>query len=811
MTTPTAPFVAPATPVDISRCEHEPVRIPGAIQPHGALLVLRAADLTVVGSSENIGVLLGLAPSALLGRHVTCLAHVADMGELSGGLGQDRVEQDNPFKVAAHGGRRLNAIVHRQNDRVLVELEPEDDAPAFRTSHVFSRVRQSLVRLCAAGDLGELCRRAAREVRELTGFDRVIVYAFQPDWSGRVVAEDSVDGVARYLDLRFPNSDIPSQARALYAECRLRMIPTSTYVPARMLMSQEGPPLDLTHASLRSISPVHLEYMRNMGVTASLGISIMLGDRLWGLITCNHESGVRFIPYEARAACGMLGEIVSSLVAQKEGVAVAEGRSAYLARQARIIQLVVQDRDPVSGLTEHTPSLLDVTDSTGAVLLYKNELHAIGKTPPRSDLTPLLSWIRAQGGGTVAADSLPECYAPAQAWRDVGCGLVATPVLFPDSGGAPSHDTWLLWFRPEVVQTVSWGGDPRKVSGAIDAERLHPRKSFDRWREEVHFKSIPFEPREIAAAESLARELIDVVLEIEASRRVREQSAAAAEEAHQRGKIETATSVLHDLGNALTGIGGAVVEARRHAADAAVTENLARTVQFLKPSTVALDRLLGGSRGQSLVALLEAMAVASERGKRGALAAFERIANYLTHANEILSIQRSYAGAGSDGARGRVRVDRVLADVRAMASGSVEARGGVLTIKPTAGPVPTVRVDRSRLMSVLLNLTKNAAEALDDLPPGRSPWVTLAYSRAPGGGLVIAVCDGGRGFEQDTATRLFDDGFSTKERGSGIGLGSCRRIVESLGGRITLTSEGPGTGARAEITLPRGAIVDEEN
>jgi chemotaxis family two-component system sensor kinase Cph1 len=810
----TAPAVTPGTRVDISHCEHEPVRIPGAIQPHGVLLVLSAGDLTVVGSSDNTRSLLGVAPSELLGRHVTRLAPVVDARELAHGLGQERVEEDNPFKVTVQGGRRLNAMVHRQGERVLVELEPEDEAPEFRTSHVYNRVRQSLVRLRAAADLSDLCRCAAREVRELTGFDRVIVYAFQPDWSGRVVAEDCVDGRTRYLDLRFPTSDIPSQARALYAECRLRMIPTSTYVPARLLMAQDGDPLDLTHASLRSISPVHLEYMRNMGVTASLGLSILLGDRLWGLITCNHESGGRFVPYEARVACGLLGEIISSLVAQKEGVAVAEGRAAYLARQARIVQLVVQDRDLVSGLTEHSPSLLDVTDSTGAVLLYKNEFHAIGKTPPRAHLAPLVSWIRGEGGGTVATDTLPERYAPAHAWKDVGCGLVATPVLFGPrggSGGVASQDTWLLWFRPEVLQTVSWGGDPRKPSDAVDADRLHPRKSFERWREEVHLKSIPFAPHEIAAAESLARELVDVVLEIEASQRVREQSAAAAEEAHQRGKIETATSVLHDLGNALTGIGGAVVEARRHAADAAVTDNLARTVQFLKPSTVALDRVLGGSRGQSLVTLLEAMAGASERGQRGALSAFDRIADYLTHANEILRIQRSYATAGSDGARGRVRIDRVLADVRSMALSSVQARGGTLTIEPAAGPAPTVRVDRSRLMSVLLNLAKNAAEALDDLPAGRSPWVTLAYARAPDGGLVVTVRDGGGGFDPTTAIRLFDDGFSTKDRGSGIGLGSCRRIVESLGGRITVTSDGLGTGARAEIILPRGAIVDEKD
>jgi light-regulated signal transduction histidine kinase (bacteriophytochrome) len=520
--TPDGHVAAPAPPVDISNCDREPVRVPGAVQPHGALLVVDGRDLTVVTASESTADLFGLAPRELLGRDVACLALAADVEALTRALRDERVEDHNPVKVELRSGRRLNAIMHRQGERVVVEFEPDDDAPEFRSSYLLNRVYQSLTLLRAAADLGSLCARAARYVRDLTGFDRVIVYAFQPDWTGKVVAEDCADGAPRYLDLRFPASDIPGQARALYAECRLRMIPTSTYAPAPLVTLTDGPPLDLTHACLRSISPVHLEYMRNMGVTASMGISIMDGDRLWGLITCNHESGERFVPYQARAACGLLGDAVSSLVSQKEGIGMAEGRAASLDTQARLVQFIVQGGDVVHGLTAHKPSLVDVVESTGAALSHNGEVHVVGRTPPRSELEALLAWIEQQGSDTLVVESLPERYPRAHAWKDVACGIVASAVSFGDSS-VVSQKTWLLWFRPEVVQTVTWGGDPRKPAAEGD-DRLHPRKSFERWREDVHLKSLRFAAREIAAARSFAADLVDVVLEVEASRQIREKS-----------------------------------------------------------------------------------------------------------------------------------------------------------------------------------------------------------------------------------------------------------------------------------------------
>lgn len=298
----------------------------------------------------------------------------------------------------------------------------------------------------------------------------------------------------------------------------------------------------------------------------------------------------------------------------------------------------------------------------------------------------------------------------------------------------------------------------------------------------------------------------DVTAAVEREARYRE---AVAAEAHQRGKTETATAILHDLGNALTGIGGRAVEARRQLTAVTVTQNLARTVSFLEPHEGRLDDALGAGRGKGLLTLLRSMRDAAEAARAGGLASLEKMTAHLAHAQELLSIQRAYAGSGSAASRGRVSVERVLADVQSMMDGALSNRGGALVVAAPAARLPPVRVDRSKLMSVLLNLVKNAAEACDELPSGSAPRVELAAAIEADGGLSITVRDTGPGFGADRAARLFEDGFSTKERGSGVGLGACRKIIESLDGRLTLTSEGPGTGALATLFLPREVVTHD--
>jgi len=483
------------------------------------LVVVDANDLRVVAVSENADRLLPHAAAELLGRHVAALAATDARAELTLALSRSDVERHNPLRLTTAGGAIVRVVAHRHDSRILLECET---APDPEDGHVYGAVQGSLVRLRGSTGLRDLCERAATELRELTGFDRVLVYAFQPDWTGEVVAEACARGNERYLGLRFPASDIPSQARALYTACRLRSVPSASYTPAGLLLAPGERPVDLTHAQLRSVSPLHLEYMRNMGVTASLGLSLMDGDRLWGLLTCNHESGAKATSYDVRTACALLGDVVSSLLARQTSLDVAEERTRFLEVQAQLVRHVVQTGDVVEGLTTHSPSLLDVTDSRGAAVFYGSEVHAIGATPPREALLDLSAWLDQQSEDLLVTESLPSIYPPAHAWRDVGCGLVAARI--PLAGRrVVTENSWLLWFRPEVVQTIAWGGQPVKRE-SIEG-RLHPRRSFERWQEEVHLKSVPFLGRDIAAAESLAASLSDVILDLEASRKISETAA----------------------------------------------------------------------------------------------------------------------------------------------------------------------------------------------------------------------------------------------------------------------------------------------
>lgn len=378
--------------------------------------------------------------------------------------------------------------------------------------------------------------------------------------------------------------------------------------------------------------------------------------------------------------------------------------------------------------------------------------------------------------------------------RLMSAGAVALLVPLSDSGSIDDVFALLEQHAPDFGERLrgAMAGPLRRLSGLrINCDAAPPRPAS--WLE---VSAVPFD-------DGYALALQDVTAAVDQEARYR---AAIAEEAHQRGKIETAVGILHDLGNALTGIGGCVVEARRVSGDAAVAQNLGRTATFLRPHEAALSTLLGAGRGKALVELFASMASAAERAQREALGHLEKITAYLTHAQEILAIQRAYAGAGADASEGRVSVERMLLDVQSMTAHLVEKRGGVMLIAPRTARLPEVRADRSKLMQVLLNLVKNAAEAMDELPPGSAPEVSLSAALTGDGGLSIAVRDTGPGFSRERGERLFEHGYSTKERGSGVGLGACRRIIESFGGGLTVTSGGSGEGALARIVLPREIV-----
>ncbi|RZA05121.1 MAG: GAF domain-containing protein, partial [Proteobacteria bacterium] len=306
---------------DVTNCDREPIHVPGAIQPHGFLLAIREPDLIIEQLGENLGAFLGQPAADLLGKKIEDLFTADTMQEIQGALCLPDVRSNNPL-TAQFIGREdsFTTTLHRHGETMILELEKATEADGAKRLDRYHRTRQAISKLRAARSLDELCATACEQVRSLTGLDRVVVYFFDRDWNGAVISESRSEGTESFMGLHFPASDIPRQARALYSQNWLRLIPNVSYaaspiVPA--LNPRTGAPLDLSFSILRSVSPLHIEYLNNMGLTASMSVSLMKGDQLWGLISCAGLNGPRYISFETRAACEFIGEVVSSLLAEK--------------------------------------------------------------------------------------------------------------------------------------------------------------------------------------------------------------------------------------------------------------------------------------------------------------------------------------------------------------------------------------------------------------------------------------------------------------------------------------------------------------
>ena len=484
----------PMTELDLEVCAAEPIQVPGAIQPHGVLLALDD-ELRVVRASANAADLLDRSVEELLGLplgEVLAEVPVADLAEPD-------LTLVNPMSLRLRSGAAVEGVASRSGGLVLLELEPVDAADeGFDTSYL--RIRALLQRLQRSATLEELVDVTAQEVRSLTGFDRVMVYRFDPEWNGEVVAEARREDLVPFLGLWYPAGDIPAQARALYAATWLRLIAAVDYEPAPILPTAtgaDGAPLDLGSSVLRSVSPIHLEYLRNMGVSSSMSISLKHGDRLWGLVACHHQDQAHRPPYRVRAVAELVGQLVSTLLpGVEESVSLERSLVVRSGRGAISDALAVRGTEALAELGDE---VLALTGATGAIVRTRGRQLVLGEVPP-PEAVPAI--VAAASNGPV--DSLAAIDPALAAVKDVASGALVTHV-------AGSPDQYVVWFRPELLQQVSWGGDPRsKVER--DGERISPRKSFDRWTETVRLRAESWDPVEVDAAAWLGRHLTDVLL-----------------------------------------------------------------------------------------------------------------------------------------------------------------------------------------------------------------------------------------------------------------------------------------------------------
>ncbi|MBD2431304.1 MULTISPECIES: sensor histidine kinase [Fischerella] len=499
--------------VDLTNCDKEPIHIPSCIQTHGVLLALQEPDLTILQVSDNTVAFFGLHPDELINQPLSRLLEPEQVEFLIDCLHQEDIQIVNPIEIninISQKGKLFDAIVHRQNKLLVLELEPHSSEKNNIYFRFYYLVKLAVSKLQSAKFVTEVSQIIAQEVRKITGFDRVMVYKFDQDWNGIVIAEDKQEYLPSYLDLHYPASDIPKQARELYRQNWLRIIPDADYQPTAIVptinpLTKE--PLDLSKSVLRSVSPIHIEYMHNMGVKASMSISLIKNNQLWGLIACHHQTP-KYIPYEIRNACEFLGQVTSLELTTKEDNEDSEAKIQTKSTLAKLVEYMSVEKNFIDGLINKQPNLLHLVYADGATICFNNELYLIGNTPEEQDIQKLLFWINKNvNEDFFYTDSLSKFYPESEKYKSIASGLIVISI-------SKHQNKYVLWFRPEVIQTVRWGGNPNKPvevskNGSV---RLSPRKSFELWKEVVRLTSLPWKSYEINAALELRSAIISMVV-----------------------------------------------------------------------------------------------------------------------------------------------------------------------------------------------------------------------------------------------------------------------------------------------------------
>ncbi|NMO16082.1 GAF domain-containing protein [Pyxidicoccus fallax] len=753
----------PPTPeLDLSQCDREPIHLLGGVQPHGVLLAFRPPDLTIAVVSANTEPLLGRSPQALLGQSITRVLDTPNLGRVRVGTAA------GPVRVSV-SGRPCSALLHDSDGLTVLELEPLTGEDARADEDALAAVHQLVSPLSAGRGTSSLLQSTADAVRALTGFDRVMVYRFHADWHGEVVAESRAEGVDSFMGMHFPASDIPVQARALYTLNPLRLIADVGARPVALVppvAPGSGRPLDLSGAALRSVSEVHIEYLRNMGVGASFSVSLLKDGTLWGLIACHHLAP-RHVSAARRQACEVLARLLSLQLTAEERGAREAARARRADLQGQLVTRLGEGPALATALESHRDLLLELTGATGVALLLGDVLDAeageapllFGKTPSGDEVRALGAWLATEAGAGAAfhTERLGARFPPLAARADVAAGLLAVRL-------DPEASRFVLWFRPEVARTVTWAGNPRKPAEPEPGHaRLHPRGSFDAWREEVRGASAPWTPADVEAAESFRGALVGVVL-----RHAAELSRLSRALVRSNAELESFSGTVgHDLKEPLRGIQqytSFFLEDHGDALDSEGREHLQSVLWLARRAQKMLDDLFEFSRLGRL---------------------------------EL--------------AWGEVDMHEVVEEVLATLSTRLEE--GRVEVR-LSRRLPRVACDAVRVRQVWLNLLSNAAKYQAAEPH----WVELGWfgpgEARPGAAdrvgapYVFFVRDPGIGIPESFHETIFEmfrrlHPAHAYGGGSGAGLAIARHLVRLHGGELWVDSA-PGQGATFYFTLGRG-------
>jgi len=724
-------------PAVLDDCASEPIHIPGSIQPHGLLLTLAEPDLRVLQASVNASELLSQSATQLSGQPLAAVLGREHVARVQQALEELDADEDDPLRLAL-GNRVFDVLLHRHQGLLILELEPVTEL-AQDQQRLISR---ALRRMQSAKTLDALYQVSVSEIQALTGYDRVMIYRFEEEGHGQVIGEALMPDMSPYLGHFFPASDIPPQARELYRLNWIRVIPDARYQPVPILPAlrpDTQQPLDLSFAVLRSVSPVHCEYLQNMGVRSSMSISLLKDNQLWGLITCGHREPLK-VPHELRTACKSIGQLLSMQIGMLEELeAQRQKKQRSLLVELLVEAMAASDNDVLEGLLSYPEDLLALTDASGAAVLIESRLYLFGRCPTVNEVRTLYRWIREQGQGVFHTAHLGAEFAAAQDYQEVASGLLSFILPKP-------VDNAVMWFREEVKATVKWRGNPDKQV-LPGSDRLHPRLSFELWKEQVHGKSRRWTVADQYAVENLRRSAVENDL----WRQVQREHQAV------RARDDLVAVVSHDLRNPMTVIAMqcGMMQKLVGVEDSKITRRMGSAINTMQQATLRMNTLLDDLLDTSKI----------EAGRYS------------------VSLQNTDVG---------MMLEQTCAILAPLAAAKE------IELIYSADADLMIQADPERLFQVFSNLLGNAIKFTP-------PTGTIELSAgAVEDDVVFHVRDNGVGINPEQLPHIFDRYWASREgnpTGSGLGLFICHGIVEAHGGRIWAQSQ-PGQGSVFSFSIP---------
>lgn len=753
----TTSIEAPLSTVDLTSCDREPIRVPSSIQPHGMLLVLESRELRIVQWSANAPNLLGYEDQTLDRKRLTDILPAEHGRSLELKLAKAPQNSHALFLQTisiTHHQEELtfHAVAHRNEAGVILEFERADEDLSFAdaSSELHRLLDDYSLRAEEVTDTESLCHETARSIRQLTGFDRVLVYQFDDDWNGLVVGEDNNGRLPIYMNHRFPASDIPAQARELYRLNRVRIIPDSRYAPVSlvpMVNPTTGHALDMSFSTLRSVSPIHIEYMKNMETAASMSVSILRNGKLWGLISCHHREP-KMIAVSMRTTCDLIARAFALRLSALEHANLYERRIAVRFMYSKLLADMADRGDFAAALAENPEHLLAFAEAEGAAIVTVEECRLVGKTPSEEDVRQIAKWLFATTRSEIYhTESIVEQNPEFGPLAQVASGILAVSV-------SKLHPSYLIWFRPEVVRNVKWSGDPHKpVTVTREYTQLHPRKSFETWKQTVRNRSLPWDQSAIECSVDLRNAIVGIVL-----KKAEELGLLNAELVRSNKELEAFSySVSHDLRAPLRHIVGYAEMLRESGGDKLSKEDGRFISVIIESSEYAgklVDKLLGYSRlGRA-------------------------------------ELQQS-----------RIDLQILVREIK----DDVMLDAGNRSIEWKISPLPPINADLMMIRMAVRDLMANAVKYTRN----REQAVIEVGTRDEPAETVFWVKDNGVGFDMQYADKLFGV-FQRLHRwedyeGTGIGLANVRRVIERHGGR-TWADGKENVGATFFFTLPKVEI-----